>query len=287
MILTIDNRRLRELIPGVIHEVDDEASLYDKMLPWLNSANAWLEDNFIGSGIELPQGFNELVEKIIVNKAFAEAIPSLDVVLSPAGFAVISTDGRAPASKERIERLVSSLNSYVDANTSLLISKLHLVPQWNDSEIGNWWCATFIPDLSDAYRFRGQNSLLDTYRSIRSHALRFEQEVAESYLGNSTLDTIRKEQFSSDPNMSSLIRMIREAELRYISFHVRDQSSTQSLGFAKNTKCPDDHEVWHLVRPIIARLAYYPEIHRLWQSEMGHRFKVEPFKNDIRGGFYF
>lgn len=95
MILTIDNRRLRELIPGVIHEVDDEASLYDKMLPWLNSANAWLEDNFIGPGIELPQGFNELVEKILVNKAFAEAIPSLDVVLSPAGFAVISTDGRA------------------------------------------------------------------------------------------------------------------------------------------------------------------------------------------------
>lgn len=277
MILTIDNNRLRELIPGVIHEVEDETSLYDKMLPWLNSAMAWLEDNFIGSGFELPSAFNELVEKIIVNKAFAEAIPSLDVVLSPAGFAVISTDGRAPASKERIERLVSSLNSYVDANTSLLISKLHLIPLWNVSQTGRWWCATFIPDLSDAYRFRNQNTLLDTYRSMRSHALRFEQEVAELYLGYSTLEAIRNDQFSSDPDMRSLITMIREAELRYISFHVRDQKS----------KCPDDHEVWHLIRPIIARLAYFPDLQRQWQSEMGHRFKVEPFKNDVRGGFYF
>lgn len=277
MILTIDNNRLRELIPGVIHEVDDETTLYDKMLPWLNSAMAWLEDNFIGSGFELPLAFNELVEKIIVNKAFAEAIPSLDVVLSPAGFAVISTDGRAPASKERIERLVSSLNSYVDANTSLLISKLHLIPLWNVSDIGRWWCATFIPDLSDAFRFRNQNTLLDTYRSMRSHALRFEQKVAELYLGHSTLEAIRNDQFSSDPNMRSFITMIREAELRYISFHVCDQKS----------KCPDDHEVWHLIRPIIARLSYFPELQLRWQAEMGHRFNVEPFKNDVRGGFYF
>lgn len=145
MILPIDNNRLHELIPGVIHEVEGEAALYEKMLPWLESAATWLDDNFFGPGFVLPSELDELVGKIIVNKAFAEAIPSLDVVLSPAGFAVISTDGRAPASKERIERLVASLDSFVDANVSVLVSKLNKLPQWVGSDMGKWWRASFIP----------------------------------------------------------------------------------------------------------------------------------------------
>lgn len=275
MDLTIDNDKLRELIPNVLHEVKSETPLIDKMRPWLDSAKAWLEENFLGA-LNPPDALRQLALKIIVNKAFAEALPSLDVILTPAGFAVISTEGRAPASKERVERLVESLNSSVDANAIVLLSRLHQIPEWASSEAGKWWLATFVSDLSEAYRFRGQNNLLDTYRSMRSHALRFEQEVAEAYVGHATLDFLRSQR-SGASQLMDVVSMIREAEIRYITFHFRDQKA----------KCPNEHELWHLMRPIIGVFRLYPSLYEMWLAEMGDSFKVEPFNNNIQGGYYF
>lgn len=271
------NERLRELIPNVIHEVKGEKPLLTKLQPWLDSAVLWLEDNFLGRGYAVPEHLYPLAEKIAVQKAFAETVPSLDVALSPAGFAVINSDGRAPASKERIERLVASLNSAVDANAEVLLSKLLEEDDWRDSPMGQWWLGTFIPKLKYAQTpYRGQTPLLDAYRTMRDSALRFEQEVAENYLGENTLAFLRGEQ-RYDTGYSELVAMMRRAELRYISNHSRDQKA----------KCPDEHEVWHLIRPLINTLRLYPKAEAMWQAEMGERFRTEPFKNDIKGGFYF
>lgn len=276
MNLNLTNERIRELIPNVIHEVKGEISLCDKLTPWINSAENWLVGYILGSDFDVPESLTTLVEKIVVNMAFAEAIPSLDVALSPSGFAVINTDGRAPASKERIERLITSINSFVDANIEVLVDKLLHTPEWVDSSMGLWWRGTFIPSISEAFRFRAQSRLFDTYRSMRSLALCFEREVAALYMGNELMMNLRHQQFTA-PENEEIITMIREAELRYISFHLRDQKA----------KCPDEHEVWHLIRPVIERLKYFPDLHRQWQLEIGDRFKPEPFNNDIKGGFYF
>jgi len=276
MVLTIDNNRLRDIIPNVVHEVQSEMPLLTKLRPWLDSAALWLTDNFLGADYEVPEALLPLVEKIIVRKAFAEAVPSLDVSLTPSGFAVISTEGRAPASKERMERLIASIKSSVDANIVSLVSHLLHTEIWLNSPMGQWWCGTFIPDLSVVRRFCGDAPLLDTYRSIRSHALRFEQEVAERFMGYETLSFLRSQQFM-DTQFSEIITMIRQAELRYISFHIRDE----------RPECPGEHEMWHLIRPLIERIKYYPDLYRRWHAEMGDCFKVEDFKNDIKGAFYF
>lgn len=282
MILPIDNNRLRELVPGVIHEAEGENTLYDKILPWLNSASEWIEDNFIGTKFELPASFNELVEKIIVNKAFSEAIPSLDVVLSPAGFAVISTDGRAPASKERIERLVYSLNSAVDSNTTRLISRLHLLPEWKKSKIGQWWSATLLPDLSYVTRVPRVGSLLDTYRTMRSHALMFERSLAEDYIGPSILEFLREEQ-SDESSYGAIISMIRETELRYISSRMTQDSAS---GPGTNP-CLAEIVTWNQMRPIIDRILRCPSLKGVWFSEIGQSHYVHEFRNDVKGGYFF
>lgn len=104
--LTMTNAELRSLIPNVIHEVEGEALLIDKLAPWLESATLWLAENIVGESYSLPESVLPHAKKIIVYKAFAEAVPSLDITLSPAGFAVINTDGRAPASKERSSKSI-------------------------------------------------------------------------------------------------------------------------------------------------------------------------------------
>lgn len=277
MNLNLDNNRLRELIPNIIHEVEGETPLYDKLQPWLSSARNWLERYFLGD-FE-PQGeLYSLAEKILVFKAFAEAVPSLDVALSPAGFAVINTDGRAPASKERIERLVASLNSYVDANAAALLYELHKCPKWVDSSNGRWFLATFIPHFGDVPGFRREQDMIGTYLTMRNLALRFEQELAESYLGHNFLSLLRSSfPTFEDKGSRDIYDMIHAAELRYISFHVSDHKA----------ECPDGHEIWHLARPIIAQLNYWPELKDAWEQEMDDKLQVKPFKNTVKGGFYF
>lgn len=273
------NDELRSLIPNVIHEVEGEALLADKLSPWIDTAAAWLTDNFIGKDFTLPEGHLPLAKKIIVAKAFAEAVPSLDLSLSPAGFSVISTEGRAPASKERVERLIAALCSTVEANLLPFILNLLSSADWRSTSMGQYWLGTFMFGLDDAMIYKRDKDLLSTYRSMRDSALRFEAELAQRYLGKNLTQHLRIAKYSMPSSDGPLILfdMIRRAELGYITFHSRDQKA----------KCPDEHEVWHLAEPILRELQYWPELREIWEAEMGEQFNVKPFKNTRKGGYFF
>lgn len=276
MTLDIDNTAIRKLIPNIIHEVEGEATLYEKILPWIDSTRAWLEQNILGT-FEPTGGLLQLTEKIIVNKAFADAIPSLDLTMSPAGFAVISTEGRAPASKERVERLIASLNSAVDSNLTVLSCELPKHEQWRETPAGQWFLATFIPDFSMVPYFRGDKDLMATYRSMRDIALLFEQELAERFLGRRFLRNLRLQYPRYEtPGTRDISDLIRKTELRYISAYLRDQK----------IRCPDEHEVWHLARPIISELNYWPHLKEMWEEEMAATVTVEPFRSSRKGGMW-
>lgn len=277
MELNIDNSRLLALIPNVIHTVTNETTLYDKLQPWLSSAKSWLESNILGS--YQPEGpLALLAEKIVVYRAFADAAPSLDLLLSPAGFSVIDTEGRAPASKERVERLINALNSFVDANLAALLLELHKKKEWAASSEGSWFRDSFLPDFTHVPRFRGDRNLLQAYRIMREAAKHFEQLVAELYLGHEFLEYVRNTYPAfTDNGAREIYEMIQSAELKYISARLIDK---KNMG-------PDSHFIWHLVRHIIAQLNYWPELKNRWSQEMSDTFNVEPFKNTVKGGFYF
>lgn len=55
-----------------------------------------------------------ITAKLIATEVLSWAIPSLDLVLTPNGFGVVSTQNIAPASKERVDRLIGSLADYRD-----------------------------------------------------------------------------------------------------------------------------------------------------------------------------
>ena len=278
MTLNLDNIKLRELIPNVIHEVEGETPLYDKILPWIESAKVEMESIFLGTAYEPKDSVGGLVEKLIVNRAFTAAIPSLDLSVSPGGFTVINTEGRSPASKERVERLIASLDSYYNANANLLLKWLALDDEWRKSSLGQWWLATFIPNFDHVYEFKGKRGVMTTYRVMRDIAVMFEHELAERFLGRKFLSTLRD---ARPGKISSAIDELREtivaAELKFIKHHFDNPEEI----------CPNSHEVWHLARPIIAHLDYFPELKEQWSAEMGDIIKVEPFKNKVKGGYFF
>lgn len=277
MILNLDNAALRMIVPNIIHEVEGEMPLFDKLYPWLVSARQWLERRLLGSEFQPEGDVYAIVERIIVNKAFADAAPSIDVAISPAGFTVINTDGRAPASKERVERLVASLNASVDTDIILLCRELHNNAQWRATSIGQWFNSTFIPNFDDVAQFRQQYSLITTYYAMRSCALAFEIELAEHYFGREFLRSLR-EAFPTfeDPAARDIYELVHHAEIGYISAHL-----------SGDTNVPNSNDVWHLARPILSKLDCYPELKSKWQQEMGERFATNPYKNTKKGGYFF
>lgn len=279
MKLNLDNAALRKLIPNVIHEVEGEDSLLDKLQPWLDSERTLLEWTLLGDNFEPEGEIRNLALKIIVSRAFASAVPSLDLTLSPAGFAVISTEGRAPASKERVERLIASLNSSADANTVVLRAMLNSVPEWTESNIGRVYRSVCIPDFDDVRAFvRDGRDLIRTATRMRQLAKYFEGSLARNFLGAGILKDVHDNfPAGSDEGLKTVYAAIRDADFRYIEAHFDDSE----IGH------PDEHELWHLAEPVIYAVRLFPELRERWEREMGAAVNVKPFKNSRKGGFWF
>lgn len=111
MILTTISQFI-EVIPTAA-DVED----FSDLKPYCNSAELWIKNKVLGATLynfvdalgEAPAGTDidllQLCMNIIGNHAYWDAIPFLDVVHTNSGFGVINSNNKAPASKERVERL--------------------------------------------------------------------------------------------------------------------------------------------------------------------------------------
>lgn len=277
--MKITKEEIRSFIPNVLHEVEGEELLSDKMLPWIQFAESWLYEHIIGRGFELPEELERNAMKIIVNKAYALAIPSLDLSLTPAGFSVVNTEGRAPASKERVERLIKSLNDFVDANLPPFLISLSKIEEWRKTGRASFWFSTFMYGLYDAQDMRREEDLLTNYMKMREIALQFQTDIAHEYLGKDVIRELLGAAYTEEPESQKYIiwQMVHRAELRYVASHL----------LSDKIKCPDEHELWHLMQPIILQIRNSPELFDMWNAEMGDQFDVRPFQNKKKGGYFF
>lgn len=74
-----------------------------------------------------------LLKRYICLKAYSLAIPSLDLVLTPTGFGVVSNQNLAPASADRVRALRESARDDADAALEDLIDALRSFEEWTDS----------------------------------------------------------------------------------------------------------------------------------------------------------
>ena len=101
MLLIKDENTLRTFLPNAFASVEGEVSLFDKLQPWLQIGELWLQQKVLGAATmhaiseeaSSPLGGTGgglycLSCKIVVSTAFRRAIPSLDLVLPPNGFGI-------------------------------------------------------------------------------------------------------------------------------------------------------------------------------------------------------
>ena len=126
-----DNNVLLQFVPNVLKSVQGETLLFDKIAPHLEVAEAWLTTTFLSEAVLTELLTRDANNKLlhyarmaVVAEAMLHAVPQLDLVLTPNGFGVVSNTNIAPASKERVERLLLSLEKMRDDTLSVLLPLL-------------------------------------------------------------------------------------------------------------------------------------------------------------------
>lgn len=235
-IITSDDQ-LRLLIPNVLTTVEGEPSLYEKLYPFLDTAEQWAKENFIPDEL-----FNQIVElksspsvvvtsplanlyssleKMIACHAYMTAIPSLDLVLTPNGFGIVSNQNIAPASHERVDALITSIEAQRDAAIEALILRLSSLSDWRETPQGQYFGATMFPFLNLCRRLAIREHIWDSYQQLRERLIKIENVLADTYFSQEQMQIFRSHVISQGRTASNLesqvIRSLQSYELQLLT----------------------------------------------------------------------
>lgn len=116
-------------VPSAIHSDD---TLFEKVRSFILDAEHNLQFRLLGdfSFESLPELVREEFIRCVVLSAVKVAIPSLDLVLTPTGFGVVSNNNLTPASKDRVQSLLISVNQQALDSYERIIALMAQVPSW-------------------------------------------------------------------------------------------------------------------------------------------------------------
>lgn len=278
MDIELTDNLIESVLPNVIVTLDEETPLSARIEPYVKDSVRWIESLVIGD-VQLPPELEEMAVRAVILRAVIHAVPALDLVVTPTGFGVISSSNLVPASKERIERLVTSLSASLNDLVLLLQEKCIGCEVWRNSARGRWYSTSFIPYLSDVVPISKDRDILAVYTEARGNALKIESMLAEDYLGYLLMAKLRDGFIAGTYEKSHpVVSAIRAGILRYVAIHSRS---------SERFRCPYEHELWHLAEHILRMVREDPELREVWENTMQDKFEVEPFKNTRKGGYFF
>ena len=201
---------MRKYIPNMFNTAKGETPFFERLQPWLETAERWLCDNFTGDYLNLlvrtDEGDEvlELARTIVVNEAFMRAVPNLDLVLTPNGFGIVSNNNVAPASRDRVARLVASLETNRDNAIEQFVGRLLHIPVWRSFNRWQWFEATLFPNIDLANLCGFTEHRWANYLGLRSRAIDVEQRLAAEFISPEQLAVFRDEvRYLGRPNSAS------------------------------------------------------------------------------------
>lgn len=198
--LITNDDTLRQYLPNVFATVKGEVSLFDKVKVDINLAENWVIETFVSTntfnticGYAEDNPIKIITAKLIATEVLSWAIPSLDLVLTPNGFGVVSTQNIAPASKERVDRLIGSLADYRDECIGNILPALGGESQWLTSSQALFFGETLFPDLAITDQVKGTGSKWERYLALRPKILDIEASLAEEFFSPELMVRLRNE----------------------------------------------------------------------------------------------
>lgn len=278
MKLITTDEQLRSHIPNIIASVKGEVPFIERLALFLDLAEDWVKTTFTSeSTFNTICGYTDnnnikiLCSRLVVADALRRAIPSLDIVLTPNGFAVVNTSNLAPASKPRVDRLVGSMLAHRDDCIAALLPELPGASKWLASSQAQFFGATLFPDLAiiDSVGV-ATGSKWEKYLELRSQVIDLEASLAEEWLSPGLMSALRSENLRGDltEKRSVIVRQVK----------------AQILGYLKSGSF-SSRRLADIVNRIRENKDDFPEWHR---SETAKLFAPPVFRNEKKAkGYWF
>ncbi|MGN1239308.1 MAG: DUF6712 family protein [Paludibacteraceae bacterium] len=200
---------LRRYIPNTLVTVSGEQSLFDKLQVELQLSEAWLTRTF-GVVESTPTAC-----RVLATDAFLRAVPSLDLVLTPNGFGVVSNNTIAPASKDRVDRLLTSLENSRDFAIDQLLHELLVQSEWRTTPQGRFFLSTlFQTPLSLPLELRG-NRAWEVFQQTHAQFILTEQELADKFISCEVYARLRSD--ITNPDFAALIQPLQAIECQLLT----------------------------------------------------------------------
>lgn len=275
--LITTDAQLRSHLPNIIASVKGETPFIERLALFLDLAEDWVRTTFTSEttfnticGYTDSNPLKVLTSRLVVADALRRAIPSLDIVLSPNGFAVVNTSNLAPASKPRVDRLIGSMLSHRDDCIAALLPGLAGASKWLTSSQADFFGATLFPDLRIVDAVGGATgSKWDRYLELRPQVIDLEASLAEEWLSPELMSALRSENLRGDltQKRSEIVRQIKAQVVGYLrggSFNSRSLAD-----IVNNIRLnAESFEEWH-------------------KSETAKLFAPPVFRNERKASGYF
>ena len=228
MNLITSNEQLKALLPNIQVTVTGETPLIDKLSPLLSATEKWLSDVFTSGPVldticQLAEGdaLRVATTQAVVYEAFRRAVPHLDIILTPNGFGIVSNTNIAPASKERINRLLDALLDNRDAALLQVLSLLPAESGWLGTKQAQFFAATMFPNMEVTLRLpKPSEGRWKLYLTLREKTIGIEQFFAAQYLSVELMDVLRSEEQSGQYRSmlhQKICRILQAAEIRCLN----------------------------------------------------------------------
>ena len=277
MKLITTDAQLRAHIPNIIASVKGEVPFIERLALFLDLAEDWVKTIFTSeSTFNTICGYTDsnyiriLCSRLVVADALRRAIPSLDIVLTPNGFAVVNTSNLAPASKPRVDRLVGSMLAHRDDCIAALLPELVGASKWLASSQAQFFGATLFPDLSIVDSLGSvQGSRWEKYLELRSQVIDLEASLAEEWFSPELMSALRSENLRGDltGKRSEIVRQVKAQVVGYLrsgSFNSRRLADI--VNYIRLN--PESFSEWH-------------------KSETAKLFAPPVFRNEKKASGYF
>ena len=226
MKLITTDEQLRSHLPNIIASVKGEVPFIERLALFLDLAEDWVKTTFTSEstfnticGYTDSNNIKILCSRLVVADALRRAIPSLDIVLTPNGFAVVNTSNIAPASKPRVDRLVGSMLAHRDDCIAALLPELVGASKWLASSQAQFFGATLFPDLSIVDSLGSvQGSRWEKYLELRSQVIDLEASLAEEWFSPELMSALRSENLRGGltEKRSEIVKQVKAQVVGYL-----------------------------------------------------------------------
>lgn len=269
---------LRRYIPNQVVAVKGEASLFDKIAYWLDTAEQWIFATFCPASVvdailadKSLSALHTALSAIAAHRALADATPSLDLVQTVNGFAVVSNQNLAPASRDRVDRLIAAHRSQRDTAISALIPLLAALPEWRDTPQCDYFRSTLFPTPAHIRPLASGAATWERYEELHPAIVAAEDRLAAEYISPELMQRLRDEALGHS-QLSTLDARLCEALRAHVADLVndsplRDTALRDIVDYIR--RHPDTFPEWH--RSDTARL-FSPPVFRNSKKSPGYWF---------------